>query len=100
MGLGSSSHETAQATGGLDMDLALHPKKYEGIQPWQINASETQDRMLLVANPKDKDELLKRAELHEVEVTPLGELTDSGYVHLKYEEETVALIDIEKLFNK
>jgi phosphoribosylformylglycinamidine synthase len=100
MGLGSASHETAEATGGLDMDLALHPKKYEGIQPWQINASETQDRMLLVSKPETKDELLERAELHEVEVTELGELTDSGYVNLKYDEDTVALIDIEKLFNK
>jgi phosphoribosylformylglycinamidine synthase len=100
MGLGSASHETAEATGGLDLDLALHPVKYQGIQPWQINASETQDRMLLVANPENKEELLRRAELHEIEVTDLGKLTDSGFVNLKYDGETVALIDIEKLFNK
>jgi len=100
VGLGSASHETAEATGGLWMDLSLHPRKYLGIQPWQINISETQDRMLLVAKLENKEELLERAKLHDVDVTELGKLTDSGFVDLKYGDETVALIDIEKLFNK
>ena len=100
MGLGSASHEAARATGGLEMDLAKHPVKYKGIQPWQVNCSETQDRMLLIAKPESQEELLRRAEMHEVQVTPLGQLTDSGYVHLKYDGKTVALIDMEKLFNK
>jgi len=56
--------------------------------------------MLLVASQENREELIRKAEQHEVEVTELGKLTDSGYVHLKHGEQTVALIDIEKLFNK
>ncbi len=100
MGLGSASHEMAEATGGLFMDLALHPVKYKGIQPWQINCSETQDRMLLVAKPENKEELFNRAKLHDVDITQMGDLTDSGYVHLTHGEESAAFIDIKKLFNK
>jgi phosphoribosylformylglycinamidine synthase subunit PurSL len=100
MGLGSASHEAAKATGGLDLDLAMHPVKYQGLQPWQINCSETQDRMLLVSNPHNKAKILETAKLHEVEVTQLGKLTSSGFVHLLYQGKTVALLDIKKLFNK
>jgi phosphoribosylformylglycinamidine synthase subunit PurSL len=100
MGLGSAALETAEATGGLFMDLALHPVKYRGIQPWQIIASETQDRMLIVARPEDREKVFERAGLHGVQATELGELTDSGFVHLKYKYESAALIDIEKLFDK
>jgi len=92
--------ELAEETGGLELDLEKHPKKYAGIQPWQIVCSETQDRMVPIAKPENKEELLKRAKLHDVQLTELGELTDSGYAHLKYGNKTVALIDLEKLDDK
>lgn len=96
----ASLYEMARATRGIICDLEKHPKKYAGIQQWQIGCSETQDRMVPAANPKNRDEILRRAKLHEVDVTELGELTDSGFVHLTYGNETVAYIDIEKLFDK
>lgn len=100
MGLGSAAIEMSRATGGLEMELDNHPKKYLGIQPFQIICSETQNRMVASAESKDVPELKTRAELHEVDVTELGTLTDTGYVHLKYKGKTVALIDINNLFNK
>jgi phosphoribosylformylglycinamidine (FGAM) synthase-like enzyme len=100
MGIGSASHEIAGYTGGLSMDLANHPVKYKGIQPWQINCSETQDRMLLVVPPANAAEFEKLAEFYNVEISDLGELTDSGNVELKYKGNVVGLIDIEKLFDK
>jgi len=100
MGIGSATHELAQNTGGLVIDLALHPRKYEGIWPWQVNCSETQDRMVFTSRKEDKEELLRRAKLHDVKATPLGELNDSGYINLKYKDKTVGLLDIKKLFNK
>jgi len=99
MGIGSAN-ELARTTGGLELDLSLHPKKYLGIQPWQIECSETQDRMIIAARPYRKKDILRRAKVHDVQVTELGKLTDSGYIHLKYGDKTVALIDIKKLFDK
>lgn len=99
-GLASASHEIAQATGGLDMDLEKHPVKYNGVQPWQKNVAETQDRMLIVVKQENLEEVLKRAKIHDVMVTPVGNLTDSGYVDLKYGDRPAGLLDIKKLFNK
>ena len=92
--------ELAKATNGLVLDLAKHPRKYAGIQPWEVSCSETQDRMVPVIDPKNKDEIFRRAKLHDVQVTELGKLTDSGYAHLKWGDRSVALIDLEKLDNK
>lgn len=100
MGLGSATHELATSTGGLEMDLALHPVKYNGIQPWQVNCSETQDRMVFTARPENVPEIERLAKMHEVDATPLGKLTSTGFVKLNYKNKTVALIDIQKLFNK
>ncbi len=100
MGIGSATLEMAQATGGLDQDLARHPKKYQGIQDWQVICSETQNRMVCSARPEDVPELKKRGELHEVDVTELGTLTDSGYALLRHGDKAVGLINMENLFNK
>jgi len=100
MGIGSATHELARQTGGLDMDLARHPVKYHGIQPWQINCSETQDRMVVVFNPDHLDDLEALARKHDVPFTVLGNMSSSGYIHLRFEDETVGLLDIQRLFDK
>ena len=95
----SSMHEVAERTGGLIVDYELHPRKFAGIQPWQIGASETQDRMILIASRDQKEELEAAAEMHDVDLTELGHLNDSGFLDIKYGERTVGLIDIERLFD-
>jgi phosphoribosylformylglycinamidine synthase subunit PurSL len=92
--------ELARDTGGMIADLGKHPRKYLGIQPWEAAVSETQDRMVPVANPKDKDELMRRAGLHDVQITEIGRLTDSGYAQINWGDKTVALLDLERLSNK
>lgn len=99
MGIGVTL-EIGKETNGLELDLAAHPRKYLGIQPWEVACSETQDRMVPIINTKDKDEFFRRAKLHDVQVTELGKLTDSGYAHLKWGDKSVALINLEKLDNK
>jgi phosphoribosylformylglycinamidine synthase len=96
----AAAHELAEATGGLVMDLGKHPRKYLGIQPWQVGCSETQDRMVLGSKPQDEEELQRRARKHDVDVTRLGEFTDTGYLDLRWEGDPVGLIDIKRLFNK
>lgn len=92
--------ELGQNTNGLILDLEKHPKKYLGIQPWEVTVSETQDRMVPIVSRRKRDEFLGRAKLHDVPVTELGNLTDSGYAHLTWGDRTVCYIDLEKLSNK
>ena len=100
VGFASAAIETARQSGGIKADLKKRPARFPGIQPWQIAISETQDNMLWIAKPENEEAVFATARLHDVPATDVGVLTDSGYAHLTYGDETVALIDMNKLFNK
>jgi phosphoribosylformylglycinamidine synthase len=96
-GLSSSVGEMAQGPGGARLDLAKAPLKYAGLAPWEVFLSEAQERMSL-AVPADRVEtILELAARREVEATVLGEFTDSGYLHVTWGDETVALLEMEFL---
>ncbi len=99
MGLGSASHEIARSTNGLVMDLAKHPVKYQGIQPWQINCSETQDRMLLVSHPRNLEKIKELASFYEIELSNVGHLENNNLIQLKYQDKLVGLFQIDYLFS-
>lgn len=42
---------------GVSIDLANAPLKYEGLSPWEIFLSESQERMVLAIDPQHYDEL-------------------------------------------
>ncbi len=96
-GLSSSIGEMATECGGCRMDLGKAPLKYAGMEPWEIFISEAQERMSFAVPPENIDEFISIANKHEVEATVLGEFTDSGKIHLLYNEKTVAYLDIEFL---
>lgn len=96
-GLSSAVGETAEFSGGCILDLKRAPVKYEGLKPWEILVSESQERMLLGI---DRDELTKLEDLaakHEVETTHMGEFTSSGYFQVNYGKEVVGYLDMEFL---
>ena len=91
-GLSSSIGEMAGECGGCRMDLARAPLKYQGLAPWEILISEAQERMSLAVPPAKIDEFVAMAKRFGVEVTVLGEFTDSGYFHILYGDRTVAYL--------
>ena len=89
-GLSSSVGEMAGDTGGCRLDLAKAPLKYDGLRPWEILLSEAQERMTLAVSPGKLSEFLELAAFMDVEVSALGEFTDSGFFHVEYEGRPVA----------
>lgn len=89
-GLSSSVGEMAQDCGGCDMDLAKAPLKYDGLRPWEILVSEAQERMTLAVPPEKIGDFMSLAEEMDVEATELGAFTDSGYLHVRYNDTIVA----------
>ncbi|MEA2418305.1 MAG: phosphoribosylformylglycinamidine synthase subunit PurL [Thermoleophilaceae bacterium] len=62
-GLTSSSAEMAsKGEVGLDIDVSLVPLREEGMEPWEIMISESQERMLCVVEPENLDEVLALCE--------------------------------------
>ena len=96
-GLSSSIGEMAEYTNGCEIDLGKVPLKQEGLSSWEILVSESQERMTVAVSPKDKDAFEALARLHEVEATRVATFTDTGYFHVKHDEETVAFLPIEFL---
>ncbi|SFL41760.1 phosphoribosylformylglycinamidine synthase subunit II [Desulfomicrobium norvegicum] len=96
-GLSSSVGEMAQDCGGCDMDLAKAPLKYDGLRPWEILVSEAQERMTLAVPPSKLQAFMELAEEMNVEASDLGCFTDSGYLHVRYNDRIVTDLDMQFL---
>ena len=72
-GLSCVSGEIAHAAGfGVQVDIGRVPTKEEGLEPWEIWVSESQERMMLAVDPDDVEEVLSIFDLWDVEATVLG----------------------------
>ncbi len=96
-GLSSSIGELASLAGGARVYLEKVPLKYPGLAPWEIFVSESQERMTLVCNDSQYKEVLTFASTFEVEATVIGEFTNSGFLEVSYEEETLAYLSLDFL---
>lgn len=96
-GLSSSLGEMAERSGGVVIRLDRCPLKYEGLAPWEILVSESQERMSLAVEPDCIDALLALADRRGVEATVVGEFTDDGFVSVYYGSELVGLIGLRFL---
>lgn len=98
-GLSSAVGETAEKFGcGAEVELDEIPLKYEGLAPWEIYVSESQERMLLTLPPENLDRVLRIFEDEDVEATAIGNLTKDRVLKLWYKQEIVAEADIAFLF--
>jgi phosphoribosylformylglycinamidine synthase II len=101
-GLSSSVGESAQYNwkkdadvrlDGAETDLATVPKKYEGLDPWAIWISESQERMTVAVKPEHLEMFMQLSRKHDVESTVIGQYNGTGQTHIKYGDMTVGLLD-------
>ncbi len=99
-GLSSAVGETAERFNcGVTADLAKVPLKYQGLTPWEIYLSESQERMLITVPPENLERVLAVFEKEDVIATAIGTLTTERKLKLTYHEEVVSDIDMTFLFN-
>ncbi len=99
-GLTCSTVEMAANSGsGIEINLALVPQREAGMTPYEIMLSESQERMLIVA-AKDKvpqvQAVFAKWDLDAVEI---GQVTDTGRLHVKSGGETVVDVPVEAVVN-
>ncbi|MGB9135171.1 MAG: phosphoribosylformylglycinamidine synthase subunit PurL [Candidatus Bathyarchaeia archaeon] len=98
-GLSSAVGEMAHRfSSGAHIELERMPLKYEGLAPWEIYVSESQERMLILVPEKNLEKALEIFSQEEVEATPVGKLTDDNALLVTYEDREVANIQIDFLF--
>ncbi len=96
-GLSSSVGESAMLSNGCEVWLDRVPLKYEGLDMWEIWISESQERMTIAVTPEKIDRFMELSQEHEVESTVIGTYTDTGKLHIKYNDETCAYVDMDLL---
>jgi phosphoribosylformylglycinamidine synthase len=97
-GLTSSSAEMAARGGvGVEIDTGLVPTREDGMTPYEILLSESQERMLVVATPDRVAEVRQVCEKWELSATPIGRVTDDGIFRVKHHGLTVAAIPGQRL---
>ncbi|WP_426428928.1 phosphoribosylformylglycinamidine synthase subunit PurL [Staphylococcus equorum] len=97
-GLTSSSSEMAAKGGsGLHLKLENVPTREEGISPYEMMLSETQERMLLVVEKGTEDKFLELFDKHELDSAVIGEVTNTDRFVLTYEDEVYADIPVQPL---
>ncbi len=92
-GLLSSSSEMS-ASGGLGMILEMSqiPSREEEIQPFEFMLSESQERMLLVVEPKNIDEVQSIYQKWELVAAPIGKTTKEEQLKIFMEGKLYAQI--------
>lgn len=96
-GLSSSIGESARFSNGCEVDLDRVPLKYDGLDQWEIWVSESQERMTVAIKPEHLERFMALSRRHAVESTVIGKYTDSGKLHVRYNDETCAFIDLDLL---
>ncbi len=96
-GLSCSVSEMAKESGGFVLNLEKTPLKYEGLDPWEIWISESQERMTLAVPEKNWAKFSSLMKKRGVEATTIGKFTNSKKGIVKYKNKIILDIDMEFL---
>jgi phosphoribosylformylglycinamidine synthase subunit PurL len=100
-GLTSSASEMAsKGHVGLDIDASRVPLREEGMEPFEIMISESQERMLCVVTPELVGAVIDVCEKWETLATPIGCVTDTGRLRILDAGNRVADMPVEVLVDE
>jgi phosphoribosylformylglycinamidine synthase len=90
-GLTSSSSEMgARAGNGIEIDVDLVPQRETGMTAYEMMLSESQERMLIVADAGREREVLDIFKKWELDAVVIGHVTDDSHLRVKKGGEVVA----------
>jgi phosphoribosylformylglycinamidine synthase II len=99
-GISCGTGEMAERSNlGIHVYLEKIPLKYQGLTPWEIYVSESQERMLLSVPEKNLEKALEIFETEDVKATPIGKFTTDGILKVTYKGQTVAELDLDFVFD-
>ena len=95
-GAGGVSVAIGELADGLKIDLDMVPKKYAGLDGTEIAISESQERMAVVIDPKDRDKFLSFAAEENLEAVVVAEVTKEKRLVMSWRRKTI--VDICRAF--
>ncbi|KHL25937.1 phosphoribosylformylglycinamidine synthase [Croceibacterium mercuriale] len=97
-GLTSSSVEMAsKGNAGIRLNMNMVPCREEGMTPYEMMLSESQERMLMVLKPGKEPMAEAIFRKWELDFAVIGEVTDTGHMVLEFDGEVVCDIPLAPL---
>ena len=97
-GLTSSSCEMASRAGtGIELELADVPRREPNMTPYELMLSESQERMLLVAEAGKEEQVIAICRKWGIDAAVIGKVMGDGYVRIKEQGTVVAEIPAKAL---
>lgn len=94
-GAGGVAVAIGELADGIDIFLDRVPLKYEGLKPFEIAISESQERMAVVIDKKDLEEFMTYAREENIEATEVARVTHSNYMTLYYGDKIVGSLSYD-----
>ncbi len=95
-GAGGVSVAIGELADGLDINLDLVPKKYEGLDGTELAISESQERMAVALAPEDVDEFMRYAHEENLEATVVATVTEEPRLRMSWRGSTI--VDVSREF--
>ncbi len=97
-GITCTTAEMAESGGvGMDIDLMHVPMREEGMEPWEIMMSESQERMLVVAKQGREAEVIDLFTKWNLNAAVVGHVTEEKILRIRFHGEIVAEVPTESL---
>jgi phosphoribosylformylglycinamidine synthase II len=84
------SEMAAKAGMGIEVNLDSVRTREPDMRPFEIMISESQERMILVVQPKNEEKLARILDKWEVPYSRIGHLTKGGILRIKHQNQVVA----------
>ena len=94
-GAGGVSVAIGELAPGLDIYLDRVPTKYSGLNSTELAISESQERMAVVIEEKDKENFIKYCYSESIEVTHVANVTDTNRLKMFYNGEMIVNLSRE-----
>ncbi len=83
---------------GVTVQLEKAPLKYQGLVPWEIFLSESQERMLIILPKKNLRKFFSICKKYNVEATEIAKFDNSKKLQVFYGKEKVGDLEMEFLY--
>ncbi|MDR0491773.1 MAG: phosphoribosylformylglycinamidine synthase subunit PurQ, partial [Oscillospiraceae bacterium] len=95
-GAGGVAVAVGELADGLDVDLSLVRRKYEGLDGTELAISESQERMAVVVAASDVDLFIKKAAGENLEAYVIADVTDSQRMVMRHDGNII--VDLSREF--
>ena len=97
-GLTSACSETASRAGsGMWIDVGRVPRREQGMTPYEVMLSESQERMLVIARVGREEEVLEIFRRWDLDAVVIGRVSDDGLLRVFEGEDEVGALPVDSL---